>query len=347
MSYNNNMNKKKITIIGAGISGLYLAYLLEDKYDITIIEARKRVGGRIYSIGGNDMGPSWVWAHQKNVLKIIDELGLELFTQYTEGNSLYESKNKLEVFRPQPSAPSARMSGTLSQLIETLAGKLKNTQIILDEKAQSIKEENGSSLVQTQNAEYVSDYVIVTLPPRLASALTYEPELPRSLENKMLMTQTWMGASAKCVVEFSRSFWKEKGLSGFTFSHMGPLGEIHDASEGDKHALFGFVAAQTNMQDFESKVQAQMIRLFNIKESDIKAIHLVDWREEQYSSSMQDKKLLSAHPEYGINTSEYSDRVLFGATEFSYDNGGYIEGSITLAQKISKKLHNAYLCLIH
>ena len=95
------------------------------------------------------------------------------------------------------------------------------------------------------------------------------------------------------------------------------------------------------MQDFESKVQAQMIRLFNIKESDIKAIHLVDWREEQYSSSMQDKKPLSAHPEYWINTSEYRDRVLFGATEFSYDNGGYIEASITLAQKISKKLQNA------
>lgn len=36
MSYNNNMNKKKITIIGAGISGLYLAYLIEDKYDIII-----------------------------------------------------------------------------------------------------------------------------------------------------------------------------------------------------------------------------------------------------------------------------------------------------------------------
>ncbi len=65
------------------------------------------------------------------------------------------------------------MSGTLSQLIETLAGKLKNTQIILYERAQSIKEENdGSSLVQTQYTEYVSDYVIVTLPPHLASALT-------------------------------------------------------------------------------------------------------------------------------------------------------------------------------
>ncbi|CAI6151132.1 MAG: hypothetical protein SPLUMA1_SPLUMAMAG1_01220 [uncultured Sulfurimonas sp.] len=254
------------------------------------------------------MGPSWIWSHQKNVLKLIKELGLELFTQFTDGNSLYDTKNKLEVFRAQPSAPSARMSGTLSQLINTLASRLKNTQIILDAKVESIREENENNLVKTQNAEYQSSYVIVTLPPRLASSLEYEPQLPINLKKKMLDTQTWMGASAKCVVEFTRSFWKEKGLSGFTFSQAGPLGEIHDASEGDKHALFDFVAAQTGMQDFELKVKEQIIRLFEINENDIKAIFLVDWREEQFSSSEQDKKPLSAHPEYGIDTSEYSKK---------------------------------------
>ncbi len=109
MGYNSHMDKKKITIIGAGISGLYLGYLLEDKYDITILEARNRVGGRIYSISGNDMGPLWIWSHQTNVLKFIKELGLEFFTQFTDGNSLHDTKNKLEVFRPQPSVSSKRV----------------------------------------------------------------------------------------------------------------------------------------------------------------------------------------------------------------------------------------------
>jgi monoamine oxidase len=48
--------KKKLIIIGAGISGLYLAHILEGIFDITILEARERVGGRIYSIAGHDMG---------------------------------------------------------------------------------------------------------------------------------------------------------------------------------------------------------------------------------------------------------------------------------------------------
>ena len=267
------------------------------------------------------------------------ELGLELFTQFTEGNALYDTQNRLEVFRPQASVPSARVKGRLSELTKILQNRLQNTQIILDTEVFTVEVKNENSFVRTANAEYESEYVIVTLPPRLASALVYKPSLPLSLKKKMLDTQTWMGASAKCVVEFSCSFWKEKQLSGFVFSQVGPLGEIHDASEGDKHALFGFVVAHTDMQDFETKVQEQMIRLFEISKSDIKAIYLVDWREEEYSSSKEDKKPLSAHPEYGIDTSEYSERVLFSATEFSYEDGGYIEGAITLAQKISEQLH--------
>jgi len=49
---------KKIIIIGAGLSGLYLASLLEDTYDVLILEARDRVGGRALSIDGHDLGPS-------------------------------------------------------------------------------------------------------------------------------------------------------------------------------------------------------------------------------------------------------------------------------------------------
>lgn len=47
--------KQKLVIVGAGLSGLYLANALEEHYDITILEARNRLGGRICSIEGHDM----------------------------------------------------------------------------------------------------------------------------------------------------------------------------------------------------------------------------------------------------------------------------------------------------
>src|SRR5688572_8394893 len=47
----NNGPRKKIGIIGAGISGLHAAYLLHnyDQYDIEVLEAGDTIGGRIQS----------------------------------------------------------------------------------------------------------------------------------------------------------------------------------------------------------------------------------------------------------------------------------------------------------
>jgi monoamine oxidase len=38
--------KEKIIVLGAGFAGLYAAYLLQEQgYDVTVLEARDRVGG--------------------------------------------------------------------------------------------------------------------------------------------------------------------------------------------------------------------------------------------------------------------------------------------------------------
>ena len=42
--------KPKVIIIGAGLSGLAAGYLLSQKgIDLTVLEARSRLGGRVYS----------------------------------------------------------------------------------------------------------------------------------------------------------------------------------------------------------------------------------------------------------------------------------------------------------
>lgn len=332
------MEKKKIIIIGAGLSGIYLAYLLQDKYDITILEARDRIGGRIFSINSNDLGPSWICSHQKNILSLIQKLGLELFSQYTRGYALYDTKDKVELFTAPPSAPSARLKGSLTKLIDTLKEKLYNTNILLSQEVTDIKEDNYFVHVSSKTKTYKAHYLISTLPHRITANLKFEPQLPNRLISKMLATPTWMANSAKCVIEFKTAFWVEKSLSGFVFSNLGPIGEMHDASHDDTAALFGFINSNADMKDVKQNIKNQLIRLFDINEDEILNIYLLDWKKEKYTASLSDIKPLSTHPSYGIHTSEYSNKIFFSSTEFSFIEGGYLEGAVIQAQNLALQL---------
>ena len=48
-------NGKSVVVLGAGIAGLVSAYELQQAgYQVTVLEARNRVGGRAWTIRGND-----------------------------------------------------------------------------------------------------------------------------------------------------------------------------------------------------------------------------------------------------------------------------------------------------
>jgi len=203
------MNKKKILIIGAGLSGLYTAYLLQESYDVTIVEARNVIGGRVMNVGGHDLGPSWVWGHQKSILALIHSLDLELEEQYTKGNSLYDAPEGTQRFNSPSSAASARVVGGVSTLINALHSKLEN-RVILNTQVLELLDNSDKIEVTTNNNSYEVDYVVSTLPPRLAAkSLVYSPELPIETITKFNNIPTWMGYSAKCVIEFDEAFWRE------------------------------------------------------------------------------------------------------------------------------------------
>ena len=78
--YVSNAKTHDVIIIGAGISGLAAAEKLHQKnYNILILEARDRIGGRIWSVkpwGSNlDLGASWIHGIDNNPLSKLIEQG--------------------------------------------------------------------------------------------------------------------------------------------------------------------------------------------------------------------------------------------------------------------------------
>ncbi len=328
---------KKLAIIGGGLSGVYAATLLETHYDVTLFEARDRLGGRIHTIDGFDVGPSWVWPHQKRILALLHTLGVETFPNYQEGVALYQTPHGVEQFTPSPSAPARRLKGGVQELINQLKAQLNRTRIDLNTPITALTHLADAVSLESQQGTYCFDEVIVTLPPRLIiERLKFDPPLSSSTHASFQAIPTWMGHSAKCVIEFETPFWKERGLSGFCFSHLGPMGEIHDACIEGRYALFGFIHAHANMETIEHDVRQQCQILFGKAAQNVRNFYCLDWRKESYTAVANDANGPKSHPNYGLHVTHFDGKIHFIGTETSFEEGGYLEGAIASVENLVK-----------
>ncbi|PVH92146.1 amine oxidase, partial [Periconia macrospinosa] len=95
-----------VAIIGAGLSGLTTArYLLAGGKSVLILEARDRVGGKVFNRqlrngGITEVGAEFVGPAQDKLLQMIRELGLTTFRTYNEGKTVLWRNNSRVLYAP-------------------------------------------------------------------------------------------------------------------------------------------------------------------------------------------------------------------------------------------------------
>lgn len=88
-----------VVVIGAGFSGLAAAYFLGiKKINVTVLEARNRIGGRVFSFDVPnenlvvELGAEWVGKSHERIIAMCDEFKLELFNNQFDTHLVYKGK---------------------------------------------------------------------------------------------------------------------------------------------------------------------------------------------------------------------------------------------------------------
>ncbi|WP_350561838.1 FAD-dependent oxidoreductase [Psychrobacter sp. CAL346-MNA-CIBAN-0220] len=367
------MQNIPVAIVGGGLSGLYAAFLLEQKgIDYILLEARDTLGGRIIAAkhakkqssepsnsdttemavtDSFDLGPSWFWPdYQQQLSHLINELQLESFAQFEEGDMMVERAPNEAPIRTQgykSSPPSMRLTGGMAALIDALYCRLDKKrvhtgQIVrrLNNRGQYIElaSKDSSGQVTTWQAQHV----LLALPPRLAEAsIEFTPALPLDLSKQWRETATWMAPHAKYFAIYDRPFWREQDLSGAARSALGPLNEIHDASiMGSSGALFGFLGVPAQVRQSVSEdllkahCRAQLVRLFGTQADSPQAEYLKDWAQDPFTATTADADSDGQHgsaPTAKAASGVWKDCLTGIGSEWSLQFSGYTAGAIEAA----------------
>ncbi|TMO09932.1 amine oxidase [Pseudoalteromonas sp. S327] len=353
--------RTKIAIIGGGLSGVYAAYQLEQCgiTDYILLEARDQLGGRIMDFtslsqattNSFDLGPTWFWPEfQPQLNAIIKTLNLETFAQYEQGNTLVERSHT----QPPTAMPgythaptSMRLKGGMGTLINALHAKLSNKHIVTGALVKTITHQHGNievnfSTSNTTDNKVNVEHVMLALPPRLAaSQITFTPALPSDLVTQWQNTATWMAPHAKYIAVYDTPFWRKQTLSGSARSSVGPMAEIHDASNPQgQAALFGFIGIPADdrkhisNEDLITHCRAQLVRLFGAQAATPKADIIKDWAQDPLTATHLDAHAANTHTPAPCITAQngpWHQNLVGIGSEWSVQFPGYVAGAVDAA----------------
>ena len=363
MIKNKNTSIPSVLIIGAGLSGLTLAYYLEKK-DISyqLLEARSRIGGRIFTnyqegFAPLEIGATWLGKKHQALSNLLTELNLEIFEQILGDRAIYEpistSPPQL-VSLPPNNDPSYRIKGGSSFLINTLVEKIGREKISLNQVVTNISSTTNGLSVKTKTDEFQANLVVSTLPPfLLTNTIEFNPILPEAFKKITATTHTWMGESIKVGLRYTTPFWRAKNSSGTIFSSVGPIPEMYDHADAkDQYfAIKGFFNGayfSVSKEERLEMVLTQLEKYYGPQARNFVSYEEGVWRNEPFTFTPYNQHVL---PHQNNGHAIFSDTLMNGklyiaGAETANQHPGYMEGAVRSAQRVANQIIEHHSSLV-
>lgn len=333
--------RKKLLIVGSGLSGLFVAYKLlkaNVDADISIYEASNKIGGRIQTLEGLDLGATWHW-REMEMVNLLKDLQLE---------------------RVRDDAVNGfRVLGGMQQLIDGIYRIVQKRGVVvhLNSPVLSFTENtDNDATIQLENGDQIkANFVFFAMPPRQALRIIFNPPLDKQLALKMSQTPTWMAQQGKFGLIFTKAssladqkvpkLLKDQN-SPLKMGVQGPVFNLSHPSNPNRVVLFSF----KSVMPFEGGFSALTTSEYHRKEFEANVAHLTedlkdwtcrfveqDWSLEKHICTDADKneKDPNRHPAYHLlnwkpNDGKYKTCAWAGS-ECASRHAGYAEGALVSA----------------
>ncbi|AXR78917.1 flavin monoamine oxidase family protein [Natrarchaeobaculum sulfurireducens] len=170
-----------VGIVGAGLAGLAAARALTaDGFDVVVLEARDRVGGRTaehtLSIGEPiDLGAQWIGTNHDRVLDLVEAFDLELWSQYDDGTDQVAVAGEIFEHDERYRALPAESEATLREAFERIETLRKSVPLESPQDAPTAGAWDGTTLETWKRETITTDAACEAFDAFVRAEFTVEP----------------------------------------------------------------------------------------------------------------------------------------------------------------------------
>ncbi|MDZ4877579.1 MAG: hypothetical protein CLLPBCKN_007014 [Chroococcidiopsis cubana SAG 39.79] len=352
---------QKVIVVGAGISGLVAAYeLTAVGHDVTILEARKRIGGRVLTLRGAfqgedlvELGAARIPSNHHLTLGYIKHFGLRL-SQFAPTTGKYltmkDGKRLLvpakELFQNQPQIRAQEIQKLTDgfDLLPQAFTQALTEKIKLDNAVTRIVQtSNGVEVSCSSGQRYFGDCVLCTVPLTVLDRITFSPDLSPAKKEAAAGGYNYRAAT-RCYVKFPARFWEKDDLNGWGFFEDEELWHTTWDKPEKTGILHAYLKGEKafEMDAFEGKVQQTKLLqhwekiLPGVSNYSVRS-HFYSWTKDiwskggwAYPTDEQEKKLFS---ELGR-----SEGKIYFAGEHTSKTRGWLQGALESGLKAAKEI---------